>query len=225
MSSGEKFRSPKSGLAVALILLPPALAFAAAAGEAASTSVGPVLFALAVLVLCAKAGGLAAQALGQASVLGELLVGISLANLVPPLLGADPVAFIRGERTITVLAEVGVLILLFDVGLGVDIVALARPAILALGGVLLAAAIAGKLVCSLAVLDRGPRRLAVGIGMIPRGEVGLIFAGIGAGLTLQGQPLLGPCIFSAIVLMVLVTTLLAPLGLRWVFTAPAGSAA
>jgi hypothetical protein len=44
---------------------------------------------------------------------------------------------------------------------------------------------------------------------------GLIFAGIGASLTLEGQPLLSPESFSALVLMVVITTLLAPIGLRW----------
>jgi len=53
--------------------------------------------------------------------------------------------------------------------------------------------------------------------MVPRGEVGLIFAGIGTALTLQGQPILSQGAFSAVVLMVLVTTLLVPVGLRWAF--------
>jgi hypothetical protein len=73
-----------------------------------------------------------------------------------------------------------------------------------------------------------PARLAIGLGMIPRGEVGLIFAGIGTSLMLQGQPVLPQAVFSAIVLMVLVTTLLAPVGLRWAFrrsgTVPSGPA-
>ena len=51
--------------------------------------------------------------------------------------------------------------------------------------------------------------------MVPRGEVGLIFAGIGAALTLDGQPLLSQAAFSALVLMVVVTTILTPIGLRW----------
>jgi len=44
--------------------------------------------------------------------------------------------------------------------------------------------------------------------------VGLIFAGIGAVLTVDGRPLLSQPIFSALVLMVLVTTLVTPIGLR-----------
>lgn len=53
--------------------------------------------------------------------------------------------------------------------------------------------------------------------MVPRGEVGVIFAGIGASLILHGQPVLSRGLFFAAALMVLVTTLLAPVGLRWAF--------
>jgi Kef-type K+ transport system membrane component KefB len=52
-------------------------------------------------------------------------------------------------------------------------------------------------------------RLAVGFGMMPRGEVGLIFAGIGKGIGVVNQGL-----FSAVVLLVMVTTVLAPIMLR-----------
>jgi len=48
-------------------------------------------------------------------------------------------------------------------------------------------------------------------------EVGLIFAGIGATLTLGGGPILSQGVFSAVVLMVVVTTLVTPPGLRWAF--------
>ena len=74
-------------------------------------------------------------------------------------------------------------------------------------------------------ISRGINRLAVGIGMVPRGEVGLIFAGIGTALVLDGRPLLSQTAFSALVLMVVVTTLLAPIGLRWALrrTKSAGS--
>jgi Kef-type K+ transport system membrane component KefB len=63
----------------------------------------------------------------------------------------------------------------------------------------------------------GTNRLAVGMGMVPRGEVGLIFAGVGSSLVLDGAPIISPGVFSALVVMVLVTTLLAPVGLRWAF--------
>ena len=51
--------------------------------------------------------------------------------------------------------------------------------------------------------------------MVPRGEVGLIFAGIGTALVLDGQPVLSEAVFAAVVMMVLGTTLVAPPGLRW----------
>lgn len=102
-------------------------------------------------------------------------------------------------------------------GIQVDLAALAHPATLGLGAVLLLCALAGKLAAGLGVVGRRVNRLAVGIGMIPRGEVGLIFAGIGTGLPLEGGPLLSPGVFSAVVLMVLVTTLVTPFGLRWAF--------
>jgi hypothetical protein len=51
--------------------------------------------------------------------------------------------------------------------------------------------------------------------MIPRGEVGLIFANMGATLTLGGAPLLPPDLFAALVLTVFATTLITPPLLRW----------
>jgi hypothetical protein len=56
--------------------------------------------------------------------------------------------------------------------------------------------------------------------MIPRGEVGLIFAGIGATLMLPNasglsEPVIGPATFGAIVIMVIITTLVTPPALKW----------
>lgn len=103
------------------------------------------------------------------------------------------------------------------IGIQVHLASMVHPRILVLGSVLILCALAGKLACALGVRERGVNRLAVAIGMVPRGEVGLIFAGIGAALTLRGEPVLSQGAFSAIVLMVLVTTLIAPIGLRWAF--------
>ena len=70
-------------------------------------------------------------------------------------------------------------------------------------------AIIGKLLSGLPA-GKGVDRLVVGIGMIPRGEVGLIFASIGKGLGVIGDD-----VFSAIVIMVIVTTLISPIVLKW----------
>jgi Kef-type K+ transport system membrane component KefB len=100
-------------------------------------------------------------------------------------------------------------------GIQVDLSSLITVDSVTFGGALVLVGVAGKLASAAGVVGRGSNRLAVGIGMIPRGEVGLIFAGIGAALTLDGRPLLSQATFSALVLMVVVTTLLAPIGLRW----------
>jgi Kef-type K+ transport system membrane component KefB len=101
-------------------------------------------------------------------------------------------------------------------GMRVSLEGLPLGSVLTLAGVLALCAVASKLLCGLGVITSGVSRLAVGIGMMPRGEVGLIFAGIGAGLMLGGEPMLSRSVFTAIVLVVLVTTLLAPVGLRLV---------
>jgi len=79
-------------------------------------------------------------------------------------------------------------------------------------------AIIGKQVCSLGVLKKGLDRIAVGLGMIPRGEVGLIFAGIGANLTLHGKPVVDSATYGAVVLMVILTTLVTPPLIKWRFS-------
>jgi Kef-type K+ transport system membrane component KefB len=100
-------------------------------------------------------------------------------------------------------------------GSKVDVRVLASPKAMTLALALTAAAVAGKQLCSLGVVDKGVNRWAVGFGMIPRGEVGLIFASIGAGLTLGGEPVIGPVTYSAVVLMVMITTLVTPPLLKW----------
>jgi Kef-type K+ transport system membrane component KefB len=92
----------------------------------AGSASAPLLFGLAVLVLGAKLGGLIAERFRQPSVLGELLFGIVLANLSPLVSGDVGIEFVRSNETLKFLAEVGVLILLFDVGLESDLRAFAK---------------------------------------------------------------------------------------------------
>ncbi|MBN2361008.1 MAG: cation:proton antiporter, partial [Deltaproteobacteria bacterium] len=75
---------------------------------------------------------------------------------------------------------------------------------------LIVAAVAGKQLCALGVLGRGIDRITVGLGMIPRGEVGLIFASIGVALTVGGEKVIDEATYSAVVAMVIVTTLVTP---------------
>lgn len=78
---------------------------------------------------------------------------------------------------------------------------------------LIGIAIIGKLVTGWAVFGQPQiNRLAIGVGMIPRGEVGLVFAGIGASSGVLDKPL-----EAAIIIMVILTTFLAPPFLRFAF--------
>ncbi len=90
------------------------------------------------------------------------------------------------------------------------------------------AAIIGKQACALGVVERGINRLSIGFGMIPRGEVELIFAGIGATLLLpntQGvsEAVINTGTFGAIVGMVIITTLITPFALKWAFNRRVGA--
>jgi len=99
-------------------------------------------------------------------------------------------------------------------GMRTDLAAFADSGVLGLAAALTIVAILGKLACSL-VVPGTIDRLTVGIGMVPRGEVGLIFANIGLSLTVAGQPVIAPATYSALVAMVIVTTMITPPALKW----------
>jgi Kef-type K+ transport system membrane component KefB len=103
------------------------------------------------------------------------------------------------------------------VGMRTSLASFMQPGVLALAAALTGAAIVGKQTCALGVIGRGIDRLSVGIGMIPRGEVGLIFANIGLTLTVGGHRVISDVIFSAVVVMVIVTTMVTPPALKWSF--------
>ena len=77
--------------------------------------------------------------------------------------------------------------------------------ILIIALVLFAVAVAGKFVSGFAVFKEGLNKKAIGIGMIPRGEVGLIFAQLGLAFAVFDIQL-----FSAVTAMVMLTTFIAP---------------
>ncbi len=93
-------------------------------------------------------------------------------------------------------------------GIQVKLETMANKDVLIAGLLLTIVAIIGKVAAGWGC-PRTMNRLAVGFGMMPRGEVGLIFAGIGKGIGVVDEGL-----FSAVVLLVMVTTVLAPILLR-----------
>jgi Kef-type K+ transport system membrane component KefB len=79
---------------------------------------------------------------------------------------------------------------------------------LLLAGALLVAAVVGKLACALGAA-RGTDRLTIALGMMPRGEVSLVFASLGLSLHVLNEGL-----YAAIVTVVIATTLVTPPALR-----------
>ncbi len=163
----------------------------------------------------------AASAIGLAALVGAFAAGLVLEE-------AHFEIFVRrGERPLGDLIEpmtsfmVPVFFVL--VGFRTDLHVLARPAVLGFPLLLTVAAIAGKLACSVGVVTAGVRRLAVGIGMIPRGEVTLIFAALGRTLRIGGAPVLDAGGYAALVAVVIITTMVTPPALKWSLRARAVS--
>lgn len=91
-----------------------------------------------------------------------------------------------------------------SIGINADLDAMLKPHVLALAGCLTVVAVIGKLVSAVGVSGRADRVL-IGFGMIPRGEVGLIFASIGL-----SKGVLDKDLYGALLVMVLLTTLMTP---------------
>jgi Kef-type K+ transport system membrane component KefB len=124
----------------------------------------------------------------------------------------------RGEPPLHESLEplIALLVPVFFVRMGmlVDVRSFASASVLGFAALLTAAAILGKLACAVAT-PRGISGLTVGLGMMPRGEVGLIFAGIGAELVLDGRPVIDGETYAAAVFMVVATTMATPPLLLW----------
>jgi Kef-type K+ transport system membrane component KefB len=164
------------------------------------------------LVFCLVFSWLADR-VGLAAIVGAFAAGLILEP-------AHYAAFVeRGERSVEDLIHPisSFLVPVFFVlmGMRTELRVLAQPQVMVLAAALTLAAIAGKQICSLGVIGPGMDRLSVGIGMIPRGEVGLIFANIGLGLSIGGSRVIDESTFAAIVVMVIVTTLVTPPALAW----------
>ena len=164
------------------------------------------------LALCFGLSWLA-NAIGLAPIVGAFAAGLILEDVHY----RDFVD--RGERSLEDLVHPisAFLVPIFFVlmGMRTDLRFFAEPGVLGLAAALTIAAIAGKQVCSLGVIVKGIDRLSVGIGMVPRGEVGLIFANIGLALSIRGERIIDPATFSAVVVMVIVTTMATPPALKW----------
>jgi Kef-type K+ transport system membrane component KefB len=116
------------------------------------------------------------------------------------------------EQLVKPVADLFVPVFFVLMGINVSLATFASPTIIGGALVLTALAVAGK-ICAGIFLKRGSMdKLAIGLGMIPRGEVGLIFASIGASLNVVNASE-----YAMIVFMVIATTLITPSLLQWRF--------
>ena len=124
------------------------------------------------------------------------------------------------DQQVIPIADILVPIFFVSVGARVDLSVLNPTSAdnrqgLVIAAFLIVVAIIGKLITGWAIIGKEKiNRLAIGIGMIPRGEVGLVFAGIGAASGVLDKPLQ-----AAIIIMVILTTFVAPPLLRFAFKA------
>ena len=216
MISAERTGASVNGSTVLIICLK-AVGFLVGA-LVAGRWLAPVLFAWASrlrakMVLLAVSLGFCftlafcADAIGLAPIVGAFAAGLVLEEVqYRTLLGQEAHSL---EEMIHPISALLVPVFFVTMGMKTDLASLGDGRALMLAAVLCLVAIGGKVVSGLGA--RGVDRLSVGLGMMPRGEVGLIFAGT----TVAGARVLSPAVFTAMVVMVLVTTVVTPPLLTW----------
>ncbi|MCK5475230.1 MAG: cation:proton antiporter [Candidatus Pacebacteria bacterium] len=146
-----------------------------------------------------------ADMIGLAMIVGAFAAGLIL----------DDVSFVnKKEHHIEVLVKplycIFVPVFFVLMGIQVKLDVFLDPKIIAIALAITVVSVIGKQLCGIGVRCKNASKLVVGIGMISRGEVGLIFAGVGKGLGVIDDSL-----FGAIVIMVILTTLITPPLLKW----------
>jgi Kef-type K+ transport system membrane component KefB len=153
-----------------------------------------------------------AQEAGLAPIVGAFAAGLVLEDVH----FEDHIK--RGDRPLheSMRPLTALLVPVFFVRMGmlVHVENFAKPGVIGFALLLTGAAMIGKWACALGT-PRGVSGVTVGLGMMPRGEVGLIFAGIGAQLTLDGAPVVSGETYAAAVFMVVATTMATPPVLLW----------
>ncbi len=157
--------------------------------------VGEAQFALAMSLLLALS--VAAVYIGVAAIVGAFLAGLALAESTGP----------RVRDLAHGVTELLLPFFLAGIGLHVSLAAFANPRNALLAIVILLAAIASKFIgCGLGAWSLGKTEaLRVGVGMIPRGEVGMVVAQIGLGFGIISQNTYGVVVFMSVA-----TTIVAP---------------
>lgn len=179
---------------VGLVAFPVALRRIGSASK--STSTIPVV-AIALILAFSVAADLA----NLAPIIGAFVAGLGLRKVA---------VHERIERDLSSLGQIFVPVFFLYIGISTDLSAMLDARVLAVAGLLSIIAIVGKLVSALGALGTTSDKFVIGFGMLPRGEVGLIFATIGLSVGALDDELYG-----SILVVVLLTTLIAPPLLRW----------
>ena len=191
------------GLAVGFLLLTSVIGFATFpkvfatiakhSRSTATVSVTAIGVALAFSVLADKAH--------LAPIIGAFVAGLALRRIS---------ASERVERDVASLGHIFVPVFFLYIGITTDLSAMFDARVIAIALLLSAVAIIGKIAAAVGAFGTKSDKLVIGFGMLPRGEVGLIFATIGLKVGALSEEMYGSILF-----VVLLTTLLAPPLLRW----------
>ena len=167
----------------------------------------PVVLSVAYCFLMAAL----AEQLGLADIVGAFTAGLVVNDAIGRFFGAQKEKYrSQLDAPIAPIAPIFVPVFFVYMGLRVDLLSFASFDVLVFAALLSVTAIVSKQACVLGVFGKGLNRWAVGIGMVPRGEVGLIFASIGHTVSVAGTPIFSDQVFAAIVAMVMLTTLVTP---------------
>ena len=152
------------------------------------------------LVVALGLGGLASS-VSLAPVVGAFVAGVAVGESMR-----------RGEiqRRLQPIGQLLIPVFFLQIGLDTKVRSFADPRALRIAAALAAVAVVGKIVAGLGVKRGSADRLLVGIAMIPRGEVGLIFASLGL-----AQGVLDARAHSVLVVVVMVSTVVSPTLIRW----------
>ena len=136
-----------------------------------------------------------------APIIGAFVAGLALRRIA---------THERVERDVSSLAQIFVPIFFLNIGISTNIRAMADARVIGVALILSAVAIISKIAAASGAIGSRGDKLTIGFGMLPRGEVGLIFASIGLSVGALSEELYG-----SVLVVVLVTTLVAPPLLRW----------
>ena len=159
-----------------------------------------------------------AHAVGAPELLGGFAAGLALSQRFFFPMGVaihtDPKFAHRMESQMRPIVHLFTPIFFVMVGLSLNfqVIDWSSRFIWTFSGALLVLAVAGKLLGAFLIRENTPTRFAIGLAMVPRGEVGLIFAELG-----RSSGIFNSEVYAAMVMVIALTTLLPPFVMKWLY--------